>query len=120
MKYLRQFGIILLVSFIAEIIRSLIPLTIPASIYGLIIMFLCLKFGVVKLSAVEDVGNFLLEIMPIMFVPPTVGLIEKWGTLREVLAPATALILLGTLITLLATGSVAQFVVKLQDRSQRK
>ena len=46
MKFLKQFTIILIVSFIGEILNHLIPLPVPASIYGLVIMFACLKFKI--------------------------------------------------------------------------
>ena len=90
MKYLRQIGVILFVSFIAELVRLLIPAPIPASIYGLIILFLCLQFRIVKLESIEETGNFLLTIMPLLFVPPTVGLIDKWQCLSSIAAPALA------------------------------
>ena len=114
MKYLRQIGVILLVSFIAELVRLLIPAPIPASIYGLIILFLCLQFRIVKLESIEETGNFLLAIMPLLFVPPTVGLIDKWQA-----APAFLLIIFGTLATMVATGAAAQFFLRRQDRGNR-
>ena len=112
MKYLRQIGVILLVSFIAELVRLLIPAPIPASIYGLIILFLCLQFRIVK-------GNFLLAIMPLLFVPPTVGLIDKWQSLRSIAAPAFLLIIFGTLATMVATGAAVQFFLRYQKRGKR-
>ncbi|MGN1064190.1 MAG: CidA/LrgA family protein [Thermoguttaceae bacterium] len=119
MKYLRQIGLILLVSFIAELVRLLIPAPIPASIYGLIILFLCLQFRIVKLDSIEETGNFLLAIMPLLFVPPTVGLIDKWQSLRSIAAPAVLLIIFGTLATMVATGAAAQFFLRRQDRGNR-
>lgn len=119
MKYLRQIGVILFVSFIAELVRLLIPAPIPASIYGLIILFLCLQFRIVKLESIEETGNFLLTIMPLLFVPPTVGLIDKWQCLSSIAAPALALIIFGTLATMVATGAAAQFLLRSQDRGKR-
>ena len=54
-----------------------IPLPVPASIYGMIILFLCLSTGIIKLSDVKDAGKFLIEIMPLMFIPAGVGLIAQ-------------------------------------------
>ena len=119
MKYLRQIGVILLVSFIAELVRLLIPAPIPASIYGLIILFLCLQFRIVKLESIEEIGNFLLAIMPLLFVPPTVGLIDKWQSLRSIAAPAFLLIIFGTLATMVATGAAVQFFLRYQKRGKR-
>jgi len=82
LKYIKQFGIIALVSFIGEILRQVIPLAIPASIYGIILLFLCLQFKIIPLKAVKDVSSFLVETMPVMFVPITVGIIGIWDMVR--------------------------------------
>ena len=78
MKFIKQFGIILAVSFLGEILNHLIPLPIPASIYGLIFMLLCLATGLLRVEAVKDTAYYLIEIMPLMFIPAGVGLIESW------------------------------------------
>ena len=85
MKFITQFGIILAISFIGEILNRIIPLPIPASIYGMTILFTLLASGVMKLSAVKETGKFLIYLLPIMFVPPTVGLIESWGVMQDFL-----------------------------------
>lgn len=79
MKYINQFLIILLISFLGEILKCLLPLPIPASIYGMIILFLGLMTKVIKLESVKETGKFLIEIMPIMFIPAGVGLMTTWG-----------------------------------------
>ena len=68
MKYLKQVVILLLITFLSEVLRTVIPLTIPAGIYGMILLFTALVLGIVKLEHVKDVGKFLIEIMPIMFI----------------------------------------------------
>ena len=79
MKYVKQFLIILLISFIGEGLNYLIPAPVPASIYGMVILFVCLCTKVVKLDDVKDTGMFLIEIMPLMFIPAGVGLMKSWG-----------------------------------------
>ena len=64
MKLLYQFGVIMTVTFLGEILHGLIPLPIPASIYGLLLMLAALCTGVVRLEKVKIAGDFLLEIMP--------------------------------------------------------
>ena len=78
MKYLRQFGIILAVTCAGEIMKYFIPLPIPGSIYGLILMFVLLLLRVIKVEHVKETGEFLIEIMPLMFIPAGVGLITSW------------------------------------------
>ena len=81
MRYLRQFSIILFISLIGEIIHLFISLPIPASIYGLLLMLIGLKTKLIPLNAVEDASMFLIEIMPVMFIPAAVGLLDSWGVL---------------------------------------
>ena len=81
MKYLRQFGIILGVTCAGEIMKYFIPLPIPGSIYGLILMFLLLLMRVIKVEHVKETGEFLIEIMPLMFIPAGVGLVTSWNQL---------------------------------------
>ena len=79
MKYLRQFLLILLITLIGELLKYLLPLPIPASIYGMAILFAGLMSGVIPLDAVKEAGRFLIEIMPVMFIPAGVGLMVSWG-----------------------------------------
>ena len=83
MKYIKQFGIILTISFIGELLNKAIPLPIPASIYGMLILFVSLCSGVLKLSHVKETGKFLIAIMPLMFIAPAVGLIDSWNKMQE-------------------------------------
>ena len=87
MKYMRQFGIILGVTCAGELMKYFIPLPIPGSIYGLLLMFVLLLTKVIKVENVKDVGEFLIEIMPLMFIPAGVGLMASWGELQGFLVP---------------------------------
>ena len=77
MKYLKQFGMILFISFLGEILRAVIPLPIPASIYGLVLMLTALLTGILPLEKVRDTGKFLIGMMPLMFIPAAVGLLDS-------------------------------------------
>ena len=119
MKYLHQAMIIAAVTFAAELVKLGLPLPVPASIYGLIILFLLLKTGVLKLSQVEDVGNFLLEWMPLLLVPASVSFLTVLDTIREMLAPVLIMGFLGTMAVMLVTGRTAQWVIHWGKGSKR-
>lgn len=104
MKHLRQFCIILLISAMGEGLHILLPLPIPASVYGLVLMLGALTSGILKLSQVEEAANFLVEIMPVMFVPAGVGLLEAWGDLKPIWVPVTVITILSTVIVMIVTG----------------
>ena len=89
MKLLKQFLIILAISFVGEILKYLLPLPVPASIYGMVILFIGLLTGLIPLNSVRSAGKFMIEIMPVMFIPAGVGLMSSWGNLKPVLVPVT-------------------------------
>ena len=69
MKFIRQFLIIILISFAGELLHAILPLPVPASIYGLLILLAGLQTKVIPLKAVDEAGGFLIEIMPMLFIP---------------------------------------------------
>lgn len=115
MKYIKQFVVILLISFMGEILNRLIPLPIPASIYGIVIMFLCLQFGIIKISDVKETGAFLVEIMPVMFIPAAVGLITYWEQLQPIILPIIVITIVSTVLVILATGKTTDLLLKSKE-----
>lgn len=112
MKYVKQFLIILFISFMGELLKYLLPLPIPASIYGLAILFLALQFKVLKLEAIQETAKFLVDIMPLMFIPAGVGLLESWGDLEKILIPVTVIMVISTVLVMAVAGRVTQFFMK--------
>ena len=112
MKFLRQFMIILLLSFLGEVLKMFIPLPIPASVYGLVLMLACLMTGVLKTSQVKDAAFFLIEIMPVMFIPAAAGLIDSWGVFRPLIVPIMIITVVITVFVMVVTGRVAQMIAQ--------
>ena len=120
MKYLAQLTIILAVSLVSEALGYFIPLPVPASVYGLVIMFLLLWTKVIKLSQVENVADFFLQIMPFFFVAPTVGLITSIDAIRGNVLWLVLMCFISTVVTIAVTGTVAQLVMKLMKKGGHK
>ena len=116
MKYLKQFLIILTISLIGEVLKALIPLPIPASIYGMVILFVCLLSGAIKLDAVRDVGTFLIQIMPVMFIPAGVQLMASWNVLSPLLVPASVVTVVVLIAVMVVTGRVSQRIIRLERK----
>ncbi len=116
MSYIKQFSIILIISFIGEVLNKFIPIPIPASIYGLVIMLICLTTGIIPLSRVKTTANYLIKIMPIMFIPAAVGLMEQWSTLKSLLIPVSIITLLTTIIVMVVSGIVSQIIINFQNK----
>lgn len=112
MKTLKQFGIILFITLLGEALNHLIPLPVPAGIYGMIIMLLCLCLKIIKVSDVRETSIFLLETMPVMFIPAAAGLITATDVLKSNLAAYAVTVLVSTVIVMAVSGGVTQLLLK--------
>lgn len=119
MKYVKQFLIILGISLVGELLNRLLPLPIPSSIYGMVIMFFGLMTGIIRLESVKETGTFLVEIMPVMFIPAGVGLMESWGIMKPMLVPVCIITVVTIVTVMAATGRVSQWIMR-HDKSGRK
>ena len=115
MKYIKQFGIILIISFLGELCNFLIPLPVPASIYGLLLMLFCLCTKIIRVQDVKETSHFLIEIMPLMFIPAAVGLLDSWGIIRRNLVAYAVT----TVIVMAVSGLVTQAVLRLEKKRRK-
>ncbi|MDD6306910.1 MAG: CidA/LrgA family protein [Clostridiales bacterium] len=120
MKYVRQFLIILFFSFIGELLKFLIPLPIPASIYGLVLMFLTLQFKVLKIDSVKETAKFLVEIMPVMFIPAGVELLTSWSSLQQILIPIVVITIISTVVVMAVAGKVTDSMLQLKKKKKER
>lgn len=120
MKYLKQVSILFAFTFISEILNRIIPLPIPASIYGLVFLFLCLEFKIIKIDQIKDTADFLLAILPIMFVPSSVGfikalpLMKKYGIQFLIIGVST------TFLVMIVSGLITQLILRIKRRFNKK
>ena len=115
MKYIRQFAIIMLFSLLGEIFHLMIPIPIPASIYGMVLLFLSLAMGLLKVDAVKETGSFLVSLLPLLFVVPTVGLMGCWDLIREDLLQIAILIVVTTVLAFGVSGMLTKLFHKEGD-----
>lgn len=116
MIYLGQLGIILGVSFVGEALHALIPLPVPASVYGLAVMLGLLLSGLLKPAHVRATAAWLIGLMPLMFVPAAAGLMDSWKQLTAILAPFLIICAVSTLVVMAVTGRVTQCVLRWESR----
>lgn len=112
MKYLSQFLIIMGFTLAGEALQRAVPVSIPASVYGLALLFLALCTGVVKLSQVKEVGGFLTSILPVLFVSPAVGIVEHWELIRPQVLPICLIIAATSALTFGVSGGIVQLLRK--------
>lgn len=115
-NYIKELVVILGFSLLGEVIKMAVPLPVPAGIYGLLLLFLALVLGVVKLGQVAHTGHYIIEIMIVMFIAPSVGLLKTWSILSEVLVPYCVIVLLTTIAVMVVTGHVAQWLIRRREQ----
>ena len=118
MNYIFQLSIILGVSFAGELLNTLLPLPVPASVYGLVIMFLLLCTKIVKLEQVEKVSEYLMAIMPLFFIEPTVGIMNSYGLVKGKIIPLFIACFLSFAAVVVITGSVSQGIIRFRRKKQ--
>lgn len=120
MKYLSQFLIILGFSLVGEAQQRLISLPIPASVYGLVLLFAALSLKIIKVEQVREAGGFLISILPILFVSPMVGILEDWALIRDSLLPVLLLVLASTAVTFGISGRLTQWLENKEGKHRDK
>lgn len=81
-----------------------------------IVRMIGLQTGILPLSAVNEAGGFLIEIMPMLFIPAGVGLMVSWGALKPVIIPISIIIVVTTILVMAVSGRIAQFILKKEDK----
>lgn len=120
MKYIKQLVIILLFSFLGEVINFIVPLSIPASIYGMALLFIALCTKIIKLEQVEETGEYLLSIMLIFFIPAAVGIMDTFFEYQSSMLKIIVIVIVSTILVVSVTGVVAQLVIKINNIKKSK
>lgn len=107
-KYIFQFARITAFCLAGEVLAAVLPLPIPASVYGLLLLAAALKFGVLKLDQVRETGLFLTGIFPLLFVPAAAGVMELWAEMGEMLLPILVAIIPVTVLVMVSAGKTTQ------------
>lgn len=112
MKYFKQICILMGITFLAEIIHIVLPFPIPASIYGLFLLFILLTTKILKIDDIRETAKFLIDLMPVMFIPAAVAIIDSWVELSPVLNAVVWITVITTIIVMVIAGHMTQFVIK--------
>ena len=111
-KYIFQFARITAFCLAGEVLAAVLPLPIPASVYGLLLLVAALKFGVLKLDQVRETGLFLTGIFPLLFVPAAAGVMELWAEMGSMLLPIVIAIIPVTVLVLVTSGHTTQALTR--------
>lgn len=119
MRYVVQLFIIICFSFAGELLHSVLPFPIPASIYGIILLFLALELKLLKVKQIREVSTTLIISMPVMFVPPAVGLVSSWENIRESWAEYIFITFASTFVVMAAAGWTTQMVIRWKKKANK-
>ena len=108
MKLIFEFARIAAFCFAGEVCHLVLPLPIPASVYGLMLLLAALRFGVVKLEQVRTAALFLTGIFPLLFVPAAAGVMDLWADLQAMLVPVLLALIPITILVMTVSGCVTQ------------
>ena len=116
MKILSQLAIIFSISLAGEVLAAALPLPIPASIYGIVILFALLESRVLSVDAIHEASSFLITIMSMLFIPATVGLMDSFDLLKSRLAAYVIIMLVSTVVVMVVSGRCAQTIIRKEDK----
>ena len=120
MKYLIQTGIITAICFVGEMLAIVLPLPIPGSIYGVILLFTLLCLHIIKPEHICDICDFFMQILPFLFVSPAVKIMTSFDILLQNLIPFIIVLFTSTLAVTIITGSVSQLVIKMRKETRKE
>ena len=115
MKYITQLLYILLFTGLGELLQYLIPLPIPAAIYGLVLLLIALCTGLLKSEKISDTAHFLITIMPLLFVAPGVNILRYWNIIRSEVVAICVVMVVSTIVVFAVSGLVTNLLLKKED-----
>lgn len=107
MKIIYQLFIILLFTFIGELLHTYLLPTIPGSIIGLLLLLLALFLKVIKVEHVNDMALWLQKNMAFLFIPLCVGIMQNFDILKLKWFEFILITVVSTVGTLILTALIA-------------
>lgn len=110
MKYIKQVLIILGFSFVGQVLEWLVPLPVPAAIYGFVLLFVALCTGLLKKEHISETASFLISGMGILFVAPAVNILAYYDIIAPQLAKVCIVVAVSTAVVFAVSGWVTQLL----------
>ncbi len=120
MKILREFFIIASATCAGELLHHVLPFPVPAGIYGMVLLLVLLLPGRVREEQIAKTADYLIEVMPLMFIPAAVGLVDVFGQLKRILLPVCVMTFVSTFLVMGVTGKVEELLLKGKESKAEK
>lgn len=112
--FLQQAFVFAFIMLLANLIVGILPFPMPASVMGLILLFIALCLKIVKLEQVESLGNSLTGLISFLFVPSGISVMNSLGIMGQYGVPIVLIIIIATIILLAITGWTATALLNLK------
>lgn len=118
MKIVTQVGIIFSICWISQIIEKLLPFSFPASVIGMILLFILLCVNILKVDHIREKSDFLLENMAFFFIPAGVSIINYFDVLKNWVVQLIVICVVSTVVTFAVTAYSMKFVLYLMQKKK--
>lgn len=118
MKLMKQLAIILLMTFLGELLNHIIPLPVPAAIWGMMLLFLSLCTGIVKLDMVETTADYLTSLMILIFVPFGASIMVSYADIKDYILQIMAIIVVSFFVVFFVTGKTSDLIIDLKEKKK--
>ena len=123
MKIFKQLVLIIAFSLLGILISYLLSLAninFPGSLIGMILLFIFLLIGFIKVDSIDQVSKFFIDNMGIFFVPGAVLILDKLEIISEIWWKLTIIILAAFVVSFTATYFSVKLTLYLQNRKNVK
>ena len=120
MKIIKQIGIIFSICWLAQVVEYFLPFDFPATVIGMILLFICLLTGILKIEHIQEKSDFLLSNMAFFFIPAGVSMINYLDILKNNALQLVLICIITTIVTFFVTAYSVHFTMKLMNRKNTK
>ena len=96
--------------------EKILPFAFPASVIGMILLFICLLAGVLKIEHIQEKADFLLENMAFFFVPAGVSIINYFDVLKSTWIQLVIICVTSTVVTFVVTAWSVRLTIRWMER----
>lgn len=114
-------GILLVANILSIGISMVLPgFPVPTPLIGLILLFIALVSGLVKLEQVESLSTNLIGLIGLLFVPSGISLASSLTLFKQEGIKIVAVVIISTVILLLSVAYTSRLVAKISDKVHHK
>jgi len=116
MKILKELTIVLLITFLGEVLSRGLSLPLPGTVVGMLLLLICLLLKVIKVDSLQSISTYMLDNLAFFFLPAGVGIISSFDLLKGNTIKILFIIFISTFVVLVVTGYTVQVLISLQKK----